>query len=328
MLTPVVAGLSKAYPDDRFIVVALKPLSALFYGLGNVEYCEVKEDVKHLSGLWNLSKQLAAYKPAMVLDLQDDLRTRVVRFMLRRQRVPAVVIRSVKREQRALMRSGHSLGLPLKPEAERYSETMLEGGLQPAEVPSLISVNHEAAARVEQVFGKKQGRWIGIAPFAKYQSNMLPYKTMKEVIAYFAEQPDTRVFLFGAGRVETEMLRQWSSLWPNVESVTNHLALDGELELMRKIDGLLCMDSANQHLAALVGCKMLSIWCGTHPMMGFAAKGLNAADILSLPVSCRPCSVHGTNSCKYRNFACKALTSEMIAERFEKLLHSEIQYEI
>lgn len=324
MLAPVVAGLSKAYPDDRFVVVALKPLSALFYGLENVEYCEVKDDVKHLGGLWNLSKLLAAYKPAMLFDLQGDCRTRVLRLLMRRYHVPAVTIRSAKREQRALLRSGHSLGLPLKAEAERYRETMLEGGLQPTEVSSLMPVNQEAVAKVEQVFGKKQGRWIGIAPFAKYQSNMLPYKTMKEVIAYFAEQPDTRVFLFGAGHVETEMLRQWSSLWPNVESVTNHLALDGELELMRQIDGLLCMDSANQHLAALVGCKMLSIWCGTHPMMGFAAKGLSAADILSLPVSCRPCSVHGTNRCKYRNFACKALTAEMIAERFEKLLHSEI----
>ncbi len=324
MLAPVVAGVSRANPDDRFIVVALKPLSALFYGLGNVEYCEVKDDVKHLRGLWNLSKLLAAYKPTMLFDLQGDCRTYVLRLLMRRYHVPAVTIRSVAREQRALLRSGYALGLPLKPEAERYRETLLAGGLRTADSISLMPVNHEAATKVEQVFGSKRGRWIGIAPFAKYQSNMLPYKTMKEVIAYFAEQPDTRVFLFGAGHVETEMLRQWSSLWPSVESVTNHLALDGELELMRKIDGLLCMDSANQHLAALVGCKMLSIWCGTHPKTGYAAKGLNTADILSLPVSCRPCSVHGTNRCKYRNFACKALTSEMITERFEKLLHSEI----
>ena len=323
-MVPVVAGLSRAYPEDRFVIVALKPLSALFYGLPNVLYHEVKDDVNHLHGLLALSRQLLSYLPVKLYDLQGDGRSRVLRWLLRWRGVPAETICSADREQRNMIRVGYAYCLPLKPEAERYADTLRAGGLQPAELSPLIPVNQEAAAKVNQVFGNKQGRWIGIAPFAKHQSNVLPYRTMKEVIAYFAAQPDTRIFLFGAGRVEAEMLRQWASLWSNVESVTNQLALDGELELMRQIDGILCMDSANQHLAALTGCKTLSIWCGTHPNMGFAAKGLKEANILSLPVSCRPCSVHGTNYCKYRNFACKALTAEMIQSRFESLLNTKL----
>lgn len=321
MLVPVVTQLSHSYPDDEFVVVALKPLGDLFHGLKNVRYHEASAEVEHSHGLIGLMKQIAAYNPKRVFDLQDDFRTRVVRYLLRCRKIAVSTIDLGSRERRALSRTGYEKATPLKPEVKRYADTFRDGGLEPkGEVPHMPK-NEQAAARVDKLFGKKNGRWIGIAPFAKHLSNVLPYKTMKDVIAYYAQQPDTRIFLFGAGHVETEMLRQWASLWDNVESVTNQLPLDGELELMRQIDGLLCMDSANQHLAAIVGCPTLSIWCGTHTYMGFAAWGKANTQILSLPVSCRPCSIHGTERCKYRNFACKAFTADMIIERFNKLLN-------
>lgn len=320
MLVPVVTQLSKTYPNDEFIVVALKPLADLFYGLTNVRFHEASSEVEHSHGLYRLYKQIVAFNPTKVFDLQDDFRTRAVRYLLRWKKVPVRVINLGSRERRALSRTGYENATPLKPEVDRYADTFRDGGLVPAGDVPLMPVNMHAAQQVEQLFGQKKGRWIGIAPFAKHLSNVLPFKTMKDVIAYYAQQPDTRIFLFGAGHVETEMLRQWASLWDNVESVTNQLALDGELELMRRIDALLCMDSANQHLAALVGCPTLSIWCGTHTYMGFAAWGKANTQVLSLPVSCRPCSIHGTERCKYRNFACKAFTPEAIIERFNKLL--------
>ena len=321
MLVPVVTQLSQSYPNDEFVVMALKPLADLFRGLANVRYVEVAPEVEHAHGLCRLAKQIKALNPTKVFDLQNDFRTRLVRYVLHCYVIPTHTIDTDARNRRQLSRRGYEQSTPLKPEVEHYADTFRSGGLEPSGDVPLMPANPAAAAKVQELFGKKTGRWIGIAPFAKHLSNVLPYKTMKDVIANYAQQPDTHIFLFGAGHVETEMLRQWASLWDNVESVTNQLPLDGELELMRQIDGLLCMDSANQHLAALVGCPTLSIWCGTHPYMGFAAWGKANTQILSLPVSCRPCSIHGTEKCKYRNFACKALTPEMIIERFDKTLN-------
>ncbi len=323
MLVPVVTQLSNTYPGDEFVVVALKPLEVLFHGLPNVRYHEAAPEVEHAQGLYRLFKQIKEYNPTKVFDMQDDGRTRIIRWLLKWSNIPTSTIDLGRRERRALRRTGYEKATPLKPEVERYADALRNGGLQPAGDVPLMAVNQSAEQKVQQLFGTKTEHWIGIAPFAKHLSNVLPFKTMKDVIAYYAQQPDTKIFLFGAGHVETEMLRQWASLWDNVESVTNQLPLDGELELMRHIDGLLCMDSANQHLAALVGCPTLSIWCGTHTYMGFAAWGKANTQILSLPVSCRPCSIHGTEHCKYRNFACKALSPEMIIERFDKLLDKQ-----
>lgn len=320
MMVPVVTQLSLSYPDDRFVVVSLKPLGALFHGLHNVVFQEAAPEVEHTHGLYRLSKQIIAYKPTAVFDLQDDFRTRFARMVLHLHHVSTFTVDAPRRAHRKLSRKGYEHSSPVTPAVERFANTFRAAGLRvEGEVPLMVT-DTTAEETVDGLFGEKKGRWIGIAPFAKHLSNVLPYKTMKDVIAHYASQPDTRIFLFGAGHVETEMLRQWASLWDNVESVTNQLALAGELELMRRIDAILCMDSANQHLAAIVGCPTLSIWCGTHPYMGYAAWGKANTQILSLPLACRPCSVHGTERCKFRNFACKQITKEMIIDAFDKII--------
>lgn len=323
MLVTVLTSLSRSYPDDTFVLVSLKWLEPLLHGLPNVRYHEASAEVEHGSGLIRLAREIAAYGPSAVFDLQDDRRTRPVRWLLRWRRIPVYTIDHGSKERRKLMRQGFERSTPLRTERARYCDTFAAGGLQPTGEVPLMAVDAEAQGKVLEFFGEKKGRWIGIAPFAKYQSNILPYKTMKEVIAHYAREDGTRVFLFGAGHVETEMLRQWASLWPGVESVTDRLPLSGEMELMRMLDGMLCMDSANQHLAALVGCPVVSIWCGTHPYMGFAAWKMTDKQVLSLPITCRPCSINGTDRCKYRNFACKAFAAEQIVKRFDSMLNSE-----
>lgn len=325
MLVPTLTQLSRTYANDRFVLVSLKPLQPLLNGLSNFRFHEASEDVEHGHGLLRLAGQIAGYKPDKVFDLQGDYRGQLLRWMLRWRHIPVYGIDRGSKERRKLMRLGFDRCNPIKTESERYYDTFTMGGLQPAGDVPLIPIDEQAKEKVTHLFGEKKERWIGIAPFAKHLSNILPYKTMKEVIGHYATQTDTRVFLFGAGHVETEMLRQWASLWPNVESVTNQLQLSGELELMRMVDGLLCMDSANQHLGALVGCPILSIWCGTHPYMGYAAWGKANTQVLSLPITCRPCTIHGTDRCKYRNFACKAFSSEQIIERFDKMLDGKKQ---
>ncbi len=159
-------------------------------------------------------------------------------------------------------------------------------------------------------------RRIGIAPFAKSKSNMLPYRVTKEVIEKLSAEPNTEIFLFGAGKIECEMLRQWSSVFPHTRSVAGILPLGQELELMRGLDVMICMDSANQHLSSLVGLRAVSVWCATHPKMGFMGWKQNGNDIIQRnDIVCRPCTCHGKNGCWYRNFACKEITADQILER-------------
>ena len=313
MTVPVVASLSKRYPNDRFIFAAKKDLGAMFASMPNVEFYEVDNhlDWKGVFALWRRLRD----KIDAVVDLQDVPRTRVLRALMRLSGKQVTSVR-YGRWRKHLITVFGLWQEQLPSEFARYQEAFRRAGLETNDGFESLPENGSAAQVVVERFGVKEGRWIGLAPFAKSKSNMLPYRVTKDIIELLTKDQNTRVFLFGAGAVECEMLRQWASVFPRTESVAGQLKLKEELELMRKLDVMICMDSANQHLSSLVGLRAVSLWCGTHPMIGFAGWKQKPEDIVQRnDLRCRPCTCHGTNHCRYGNFACRDIKAETIVQQ-------------
>ena len=312
MTVPVVASLSRRQPNDRFIIASKKDLGAMFASMENVTFYEVDNrlDWKGVVSLWReLREQVDG-----VIDLQNVRRTRVLDLLMRMSGKQVTRVRYGRIRKRLITWLG--IGKRQLPsEFERYQEAFRRAGLETDNAFVSLPINKQASTTIAKRFGEKKGRWIGIAPFAKSKSNMLPYRVMKDVIEGLVQDKETQVFLFGAGAVECEMLRQWASVFPRTESIAGQLRLAEELELMRRLDVMICMDSANQHLASLVGLRAVSVWCATHPMIGFAGWKQKAEDIIQRSeLGCRPCTCHGTNHCRYGNFACREIQAETIIQ--------------
>lgn len=322
MTVPIITSLSQRYPSDTFVVVSKNRLAPFFYGLSNVRFheAELQNGVKSIIQLFH---ELRSFPIDVVLDLQDTLRSYVLRTLFRLFRVPVYVLDSGRKEMRHLIVRGYKHCAPLKTEFVRYANCFRQAGLESDNSFVSIPINLAARESIVTRYGEKQGVWVGIAPFAKSRSNMLPSRVTKDVIAYYGRQGATRVYLFGAGRIECEMLRQWASIFPNVVSVAGQLPLEEELELMRMLDVLVGMDSSNQHIGALVGVPIVSIWCGTHPAMGFGAWKQPNERMLQTRLSCRPCTVHGVKKCKYHNFACTDISAQQIIQ----LINNQLKWE-
>lgn len=303
MTVPVVATLAREHPDDMFVYVSQKKLAAMFTGVGNVHFVEADFLGRHagFGGLKRLYKEVTdVWKVDYVLDLQCSWKTVLFAcfFRMRRKPVYSLCGGGCDKSDCVDGRCGVNGEIWRYADVFRHVGMHWRGDFQPYCTDPLL------ASRIQVMYGDKQGKWIGIAPFAKYKSNMLPYRLTKEVIAHFASQQGVRVFLFGAGRVESEMLRQWATIFTDVTCVAGNLRLEEEFELMRHLDVMLCMDSANQHLASLVGLRAVTIWGGTHPDSGYAGWRQQESDMLQVDVACRPCSVNGTNECSRGDFAC------------------------
>lgn len=324
MLAPVLASAAAAHPEDRFIVVAKKDLTAMFFGMKNVAYHSVVWDpdrtftfrsLAHANyhAIHQLLDELLSYEPDVVLDMEDSWYTRWLSGLMRFRGKRVVVIDNGRMDKQVLITRGARHSQPLQSEFDRYADVLRRAGVTSDQSFEALAVDENAKQAVIARFGTKEQRWFGIAPFAKSKSNMLPYQTTKELIAHYAQFG--RVFLFGAGEVETEVLQQWASVFPNSVSVAGVLPLSQELELMRMLDAMVCMDSANKHLAALVGLHVTSIWCGTHPYMGYAAWKQPEQHMLQHDLPCRPCTVNGTNQCQYGNFLCRQISAAEIIDR-------------
>lgn len=310
MTVPVIASLSSRYPDDRFIIASKKKLGAMFSSMPNVEFREVDNHLtwRGVVQLWRHWRKDVDY----IIDLQDNPKTRFLDFLMRMNGASVARIHYGRFHKWLVCVLGVRKRA-LKSEFERYQDTFREAGLETDNLFISLPVDTNAAMRIEQRCGKKEGQWIGIAPFAKCRSNMLPYRITKEIIQRMSSQPETRVFLFGAGEIECEMLRQWASVFQHTESIAGQLQLSEELELMRQLDVMICMDSANQHLSSLVNLRAISVWCATHPMIGFKGWKQREEDIIQVSdLRCRPCTCHGTNYCRYGNFACRQINAETI----------------
>ncbi|MBO7456907.1 MAG: glycosyltransferase family 9 protein [Paludibacteraceae bacterium] len=313
MTVPVVASLSKRYPNDRFIIASKKDLASMFASMPNVEFREVDNRLgwRGVFDLWRAWRD----EIDAVIDLQNVRRTRVFGALMRLSGKKVTRVRYGRLRKHMITVWG--IGKKQLPtEFERYRDAFRRAGLETNDAFESLPVNSAAAKNVEERFGTKEGRWIGLAPFAKSRSNMLPYRVTKDVIEILTNDEKTRVFLFGAGQIECEMLRQWASVFPRTESVAGQLKLKEELELMRMLDVMICMDSANQHLSSLVGLRAISVWCATHPIIGFAGWKQRPEDIIQRhDLQCRPCTCHGTNHCRYGNFACREIDAETIVKQ-------------
>ena len=328
MLVPVLYVAAQSNPEARFVVVARKRLGDMFYGIKNVTFLSVENsDSGKTESVWKVFRRLEnEFDISGVLDLQRNVKSRLLSVLFGSLGVKVWTIGRNRSAEHRLLRKGYSECAPLRSEFDRYAEVFSSAGLRLNGDFYSLPVNAEAAQNMRLRYGAKLGSWIGVAPFAKSKTNMLPYRISKEVIAHFAAKSDARIFLFGAGRVECDMLRQWAELYDNVESVAGVLELSEELELMRSLDFMLCMDSANRHLASLVGLKCVTVWCGTHPYAGFGGWNKENERVMQQPLSCRPCTIHGRNKCKYRNFLCRQFTSAEIINECLKL-NCDTQYQ-
>ncbi len=128
---------------------------------------------------------------------------------------------------------------------------------------------------------------------------------MKEVVDHYASLPDTKIFIFGAGEKEKAEISRLAEGRSNVVSMAEKaIGMAGELSLMSHCDTMLAMDSANMHLASLVGLRTVSIWGATHPYTGFYGFRQRPEDAVQLDMVCRPCSIYGNRPCHRGDYHC------------------------
>ena len=77
-----------------------------------------------------------------------------------------------------------------------------------------------------------------------------------------------------------------------------------ELILMSNLDVMVSMDSANMHLASLVGTTVVSVWGATHPYAGFMGWNQKEENAVQVTLPCRPCSIFGNKPCRRGDYAC------------------------
>lgn len=271
MTVPVLRALVLQYPEVQLTVVSRPFFKPFFDGIPNVNFFAVDLQKRHkgFTGLLRLYSDLRKRNIDIVADLHNVLRSKVVRNLFRLSGKKVAATDKGRADKKALTRFENKIFAPVKPMVERHCATFAELGfaidLTNPEFPEKASLSEEIIA----VTGAKSEKWIGIAPFAQYQSKVYPQDLMQKVIEALAQDSNIKIFLFGGGAKEIEILNQLKSNLGNIVVVAGKLKLQQELDLISNLEAMLSMDSGNAHMAAMLGVKVITLWGATHPYAGF-----------------------------------------------------------
>ena len=323
MTIPLLYSLARTYPDDKFIFVSRERFGQFFIDKPeNLHFIGINLDkYKGLGGLFKLYKELSKHSPDRVADLHDVLRTKILRtyFAMFGGAKVANIIKG-RSEKKKLTRKNNKVQEQLKSTFERYRDVFTRLGMPfTPEFTSLFGKGKGDITEFSNIIPPKgTDRWVGIAPFAAHRGKIYPIEKMRDTIAILSQQQGLKIFCFGNGAQEEEVVNRWCAEFPNVISFIGRTNFNGELRLISHLDAMVCMDSANMHMASLTGTPAISIWGATSPLAGFLGWNQRKEDCVELPLPCRPCSIFGNKPCIYGDYPCMNIAPEEVAKRILK----------
>jgi heptosyltransferase-2 len=162
---------------------------------------------------------------------------------------------------------------------------------------------------------------IGIAPGSIWQTKRWLKERYSEISRSLAQEGFSSVLIGGK---EDEQLCQEikAEVASNLVAISaGRLSVLQSAELIRRCRALVTNDSAPMHLAVAVRTPVLAIFGSTVPEFGFAPYGNRSVVLETKGLSCRPCSVHGSQRCPIKTFDCMAnISAEAVFNKVREMV--------
>lgn len=324
MSTPVVQAVCDYWPDAVVDLVARPETAILFKHHPRIRRVYTLDKSNHKSkyeSLMDLVKQVRPVKYNLAFSLQSSLTSSFlmilsgikVRVGFYCQKLLTIKIKPPKG-----LHSRQRYLLFMKPFTEKVfsDSTHLY----------LTSEESAVADTILKNFNPGDSKIIGFAPGSVRETKKWPPSYWSELLVLLKDRDFEIVFIGSpAERELCESIIRETGL--NAYNAAGELTLLESAALIKKIDLLLCNDSAPLHLGNAVNTPVFAFFGPT--VKAFGCYPYREQDkILEIDLPCRPCGKHGHDRCPLRHFKCMAeqypvLIAQMIFERFNSYEQKE-----
>lgn len=308
LTTPAVRSLKAAFPGARISFLTKGAYSPLLEGHPDIDRViafEPRPGQGGFSALTGLCRGLGTFD--LVIDLHVTLRSRLVAAFL-----PAS--RKVRYRKDSLMRRLWAMGWMRermlcdgRHVADRYLHALEPLGVSPRFTrPEIFLTPREVDSSESflRQMGVRDPRGIAvILPGARWSNKQWTAKGFAAVGEVLSSRRGFEIVVAGdrGDRPAVDAFkRELSTECVDIAGKTGIRELAAVLRLARVAVG---NDSGPGHLAAAVGTPVVTIFGPTTEAFGFAPRGERVKTV-SLPLPCRPCSIHGGRTCPGGRRAC------------------------
>lgn len=270
MTIPVLKAFTQKYPEVKITVLTKAFFTPFFTQLPvQVKAVEINGRHKGLMGLNRLFLDLKKNKLDAVVDLHNVMRSNILKRYFKIIKTPFEQIDKGRAEKKALTSLKNKVFEPLKTTHERYADVFRTLGYELNLTENDVLERETLDALTTKLVGINTKKWIGVAPFAMHVGKAYPLERSLQIIEELHKK-EYKVFLFGGGKKEINLLNNIAQKLDGVVCVAGQLNMRQELDLISNLDCMIAMDSGNGHMAAMYGIPVITVWGVTHPYLGFA----------------------------------------------------------
>jgi ADP-heptose:LPS heptosyltransferase len=298
LTTPVVRQLKTQVPGARVHFATKPAYRSLLEANPYVDRTHV------LSGtLGELVRELRAEQFDFIVDLHNNLRTRLIRLQL-----PGVLGRAFDKLnwQKWLLVNFKIDRLPPVHIVDRYRAAAAAFGIRDdgGGLDYFIPPGQEVEVTTALPSGFQPGNYVAVAIGAQHATKRLPVEKLIELVAKLAPRPV--VLLGGPEDESTGHVIELAFQHPHslVFNACGQFSLHQSASLVQQADFVVSHDTGLMHIAAAFGKEIFSVWGNTVPQFGMYPyrTSFQALEVLGLP--CRPCSKIGFAKCPQGHFKC------------------------
>jgi ADP-heptose:LPS heptosyltransferase len=293
---PVVRALREKHPGvavDLLTDARYASLGAEFFGVDTVTGYDRRHNDRGWSGLNRVVARLPSQRYALVIDLQNKVRTRALAARLEADQ--KVVLKKRSFVEGALAIFGHDPPLEGRHQVDVYLSVLGQLGIDPP-----LDQRAQAARSPEPLFARPKDDdaiWIGLAPAATHATKRWPMARFQELARSLSERLPRACFVPIGGQTDREpisRLREEDSI-VLAGGDTTELDVSGLLRAIASLDLLISVDTGPAHLAAAIGVPVVVIFGPTSPVR-WGPRGAEHR-VVSMQSSCAPCSNTGSDVC-------------------------------
>lgn len=169
-------------------------------------------------------------------------------------------------------------------------------------VPEDLSMNLKSRLLRESPATPVAPRSWALFPGSVWATKQWPEESFAELARRLLEL-DVPVLLMG-GPDEREVCERLAAQLPRARSLAGQLSLWESLVVLSRTEGVVANDSGGQHMAAIAGTPVLSIFGPTVLEFGFRPWSDLTAIAEKENLFCRPCGPHGSRICPRATHEC------------------------
>jgi len=185
-----------------------------------------------------------------------------------------------------------------------------------------IKISNKIQKKISEFVSKNnlEEKLIAMAPGSVWQTKRYPVEHFIGIVKFLLEKKYKVVIIGGTydKQISSQIVSEFHE---QVIDECGEFSFIENIELLKHAKLLICNDSAPTHLGMCADIPVLTIYCSTVPEFGFYPYNGKSKSISYNELSCKPCGIHGYNSCPISTFECgNLLKPDIVIKTIEEMI--------